>query len=143
MFEVHQKGLRMISDAPRTVQVIDTANVNKSLALIDGQGSARVVLWPGNGARFRTMQILDLAAHDRTIDLGHSNDCVYYVVLGAGWVRDLQKMSAEPLVEGSMVHIDAGDRYRLEAGSGGMRVVGGPVPADPALYSSLGDEAAQ
>jgi quercetin dioxygenase-like cupin family protein len=127
----------MPRDVALTVQVIDTALHRKSLPLIEGSGEASVVLWPGNGAQYRTMQILDLAPGDRTIDLSHVQDCVYYVRAGEGAVRNLASGEAQPLRQGSVVHIDGGDRYRIEAGGAGLGLVGGPVPADPALYESL------
>jgi mannose-6-phosphate isomerase-like protein (cupin superfamily) len=102
-----------------------------------------VVLWPGNGSRFRTMQLLKLEPGDRSIDLCHTEDSAYYILAGGGVVRDLADGGAQDLVEGSILHIDRGDRYRFEAGAGGMSAVGGPVPADPALYQHLIEEAAQ
>lgn len=133
----------MSSDSEPQVQVIDSGVNHKKLALIKGNGTAFAVLWPGNGARFRTMQILQMEAGDETIDLRHPHDCVYYVSNGAGQVRDLSSGAAQDLIEGSIVHIDARDGYRIEAGADGMRMVGGPVPADPELYASLTAEFAQ
>ncbi|PZQ97663.1 MAG: hypothetical protein DI533_10835 [Cereibacter sphaeroides] len=84
-----------------------------------------------------------MAADDTTVDLSHAHDCVYYVSNGSGRISDLTVGSAQELIEGSIVHIDGGDRYRLEAGSDGMRVVGGPVPADPALYEEFAVKVAE
>lgn len=133
----------MSSDPSRTVQVIDSAVNSRKIALIDGRGSASVVLWPGNGARFRTMQLLKMEGGDRTIDLCHTQDSAYYIIAGSGLVRDLATGTAQDLVEGSILHIDHHDGYRFEAGPDGMHAVGGPVPADPALYDHLIEEAAQ
>ncbi len=36
-----------------------------------------------------------------------------------------------------MVHIEAGSRYAFAAGPAGMELIGGPCPADPAIYSRL------
>ncbi len=121
----------------KTVQVIDSAVNRKDIALINGDGAAWVVLWPGNGARYRTFHILELHPNDQTVDLCHAADCVYYVVEGTGNVRDLETDEIQPLVDGAIVHIDAQDRYRLEADDGGMRLIGGPVPADPDLYTQF------
>jgi hypothetical protein len=33
-----------------------------------------------------------------------------------------------------MIHVDAGTQYVITSGDGGMDIVGGPSPADPALY---------
>ena len=64
-------------------------------------------------------------------------ESVYYVVSGAGdIVGDAVQESAD-LVEGSMVHIEAGTGYRFEAGAGGLELFGGPCPADPDLYAAI------
>lgn len=117
------------------VRVIDTAREGMSLPIIDGKGSARAVLWPGNGARFRSLHLIDIGAGSSTLTLTHENDCVYYVIAGAGVVVDVSSGAAQPLVEGAMVHIDAGDSYRLEGATDGMRLVGGPCPPDAAFYA--------
>jgi mannose-6-phosphate isomerase-like protein (cupin superfamily) len=123
--------------APRTVQVIDTEGAGLALPLVEGRGEARVLLWPGNGARYRTLQVLRLGPAARTVALSHGQDCVWYVIRGGGEVRDLATGAAQEITEGAILHIDAGDRYRIEAGDGGAELIGGPVPADPALYAGL------
>lgn len=121
-----------------SVSIIDSAGACPEIPIIDGAGNAKVVLWPGNGAEFRTMHIIRLEGGAATIALSHPSDCVYYVAEGGGAVVDLATGERSPVVEGSMVHIDKGDGYRLEAeAAGGMTVLGGPCPADPALYAAL------
>ena len=95
-------------------------------------------LWPGRGALYRTIQIIELHGGDRTIEFSHRNDSVYYVKAGEGSVIDVKEGVNLPLVEGSMIHIDAGDTYRFEAnGADGLTLIGGPCPADERLYASL------
>jgi hypothetical protein len=36
-----------------------------------------------------------------------------------------------------MAHVDAGTTYRFRAGDAGLDLIGGPAPADPALYAHL------
>jgi hypothetical protein len=36
-----------------------------------------------------------------------------------------------------MFHIDAGTSYAVVAGTGGLQIVGGPAPADMAMYAHL------
>jgi quercetin dioxygenase-like cupin family protein len=121
-----------------TVRVIDSAIDCPPLPLVRGPGHARAVIWPGNGAAHRSFNLIELGAGASTVDLRHPADCVYYVIAGAGRVVDLDRGAAEPLAEGNMIHIDAGDGYRLEAAAAaGMKLLGGPCPADPALYAGL------
>jgi mannose-6-phosphate isomerase-like protein (cupin superfamily) len=95
-------------------------------------------MWPGNGALYRTFQVMELKPGDRTIDLRHPFDSAYYIAAGAGSVVDLASGERFPLVEGSMVHIDKGDAYRFETtDQAGVKVIGGPCPADPQLYAHL------
>jgi mannose-6-phosphate isomerase-like protein (cupin superfamily) len=117
------------------VRVIDTASEGFSLPIVHGDGTARAVLWPGNGARFRSLNLVDLGSGSATIDMTHANDCVYYVIAGAGQIVDLKSGAIQPLIEGAMVHIDAGDAYRLVSEDEGVRLVGGPCPPDAALYA--------
>jgi mannose-6-phosphate isomerase-like protein (cupin superfamily) len=104
------------------------------LDIVDGEGTARAVIWPGMGARLRSLHRISLGAGSRTVELSHPTDAVYYVIDGDGEVRDGGPGTAEPLVAGSMIHVDHGTAYTLVAGRDGMEVVGGPAPADPALY---------
>jgi mannose-6-phosphate isomerase-like protein (cupin superfamily) len=120
------------------VRVIDSAADCPQIPIIDGGGNAKVVLWPGNGSRFRTVQILTLEGGARTIPLNHPSDSVYYVVSGSGSVIDLASGEISPLSEGAMVHVDAGDSYRFSADkSQGIKLLGGPCPADESLYVGL------
>lgn len=121
--------------AHEAVRVIDTALEGLPLPIIEGEGSARAVLWPGNGGRFRSLHLIEIAAGSATCPLTHANDCVYYVIAGAGAIVDRASGAAQTLIEGAMVHIDAGDAYRLEAAAGGLRLVGGPCPPDEAFYA--------
>ncbi len=121
-----------------TVRVIDSAIDCPPLPLVRGQGQARAVIWPGNGAAHRSFQLIELGPGASSIDMRHPADCVYYVITGAGRVVDLDNAAAQALGEGNMIHIDAGDGYRLEAdAAAGMTVLGGSCPADPALYAGL------
>jgi mannose-6-phosphate isomerase-like protein (cupin superfamily) len=120
------------------VRVIDSALPSPDLPIVEGSGTARAVLWPGNGALYRTFQVIDLDAGDKTIALRHPSDAVYYVAGGTAIVVDAVREQSQHLIEGAMVHIDAGDSYRfVNAGAGVCRIIGGPCPPDPALYAHL------
>lgn len=121
-----------------TVRVVDSNASTAMLNIIEGGGNAKVALWPGNGALYRSFQIVDLAPGSATIALSHASDCVYYVIEGQGAIVDAATLVEVPLVEGSMVHIDRGDSYRLKAAAAdGLKLLGGPCPPDPGLYDYI------
>jgi hypothetical protein len=110
------------------------AGSGPELDIVAGEGVARAVIWPGMGARLRSMHRISLAPGSRTVTLRHPADAVYYVIAGDGEARDRDAGTSGPLTEGSMVHVDRETTYELLAGAGGIELVGGPAPADPALY---------
>lgn len=121
-----------------TVRVLNSAADCPDLPIVVGSGRAKVVMWPGNGAIHRTFHVIDLEQNDKTIDLAHPSDSAYYVAAGSGVIADLVSGERMPLIEGAMVHIDKGDRYRFEAAAtAGLKLIGGPCPADPQLYAHL------
>ncbi|HLG81920.1 MAG TPA: hypothetical protein VKY22_12955 [Bradyrhizobium sp.] len=101
--------------------------------MVVGEGNAKLVLSPHNGASFRSFQLVSLGENARTVDLSHASDCVYYVIEGEGAIVDAAQGRRFEVTEGHMVHIDAGDRYRIEAGGAGIKVIGGPCPPDGPL----------
>jgi quercetin dioxygenase-like cupin family protein len=119
----------------REVRVLDAGEACPALPLVDGEGVARAVVWPGIGAPLRSMHRIRLAPGARTIPLRHAMEAVYYVMSGAGTVLDPDEPTARPLAEGAMVHVEPGTGYVLAAGPEGMEILGGPCPADPALYA--------
>jgi quercetin dioxygenase-like cupin family protein len=108
-----------------------------SLPIVEGDGEARAIVWPGMGARHRSMHRVRLGAGSRTVALRHPGEAVWYVIEGAGSVTDGDGGDAQEIVAGSMVHVGPGDGYRLVAGDSGLRLAGGPCPPDPALYAHL------
>lgn len=122
-----------------TVSVVDSADVNcPEIKVVNGAGKAKVVMWPGTGAKHRTMHLIDLQDGAGTVPFQHGGESVYYVIAGRGAVRDLAADSETALDEGAMVHIEAGDRYAFRADAGtDLRLVGGPCPADTSLYETM------
>lgn len=118
------------------VQVIRADDSCPIIPIVDGQGEARAVIWPGSGARQRSMHRIVLGADAATIRLQHPMEAAYYVVRGSGVVSD-DTGAAQDLREGSMIHVNDGSAYRIRAGAGGMEVIGGPCPADKTWYASL------
>jgi mannose-6-phosphate isomerase-like protein (cupin superfamily) len=107
------------------------------LPIIDGAGEARAIVWPGMGARTRSLHRIRLGEDAATVELSHPSDAVYYVADGTGSVEDLGLGERQDLVLGAMFHIDAGTRYVIHAGDTGLQVIGGPSPADDSLYEHL------
>jgi mannose-6-phosphate isomerase-like protein (cupin superfamily) len=128
----------MADQHANSARVVDSAAGCPEIPIIVGAGNARVVMWPGNDTQFRTLQIITLARGARTIRLNHGSDAVYYVMNGAGSIVDLASKEVFPLIEGSMVHIDAGDAYQFMASDDrDIKILGGPCPADESLYAGL------
>ena len=120
-----------------SIQVIDSVH-SQEIPIVDGIGNAKVVVWPGTGARHRTFQVINLGENSKTVQLCHpESDAAYYVLKGQGSVFDVGTGEAQELGEGGMVHIDAKDRYQFVASVSGMDLLGGPCPADVSLYAGL------
>lgn len=117
------------------VQVLDPG---AELPLVEGEGSARVLVGPATGATMRSFHRISLGAGARTVVQRHPMEAVYFVIAGEASAVDPDDGSSQALVEGSFVHVDAGTAYRFEAGSAGAELVGGPCPPDPALYAGPG-----
>ena len=117
--------------------VVAAADKGPQLGIVAGEGTARAVIWPGMGAELRSMHRISLAGRSRTTPLTHPSDAVYYVISGGGEAVDGDTGEGGALIEGSMVHVDAGTPYELVAGDEGMELIGGPCPADPSLYEGM------
>lgn len=120
------------------VSVLDANDRCPRLPIVAGAGEAFAVVWPGVGAKMRSMHRISLRPGSATVRMNHAMEAVYYVISGEGAVRDPDAGDASPLVEGSMIHIEPGTAYVCEAGGGGMELIGGPCPADPEFYGHIG-----
>jgi quercetin dioxygenase-like cupin family protein len=119
--------------AVEEIQIVDL-DQGPELAILEGAGRAHAVIWPGMGARLRSIHRIDLGAGARTVELRHPSEAVYYVMDGSGEAVEVGADDKQQLRRGSMVHVEADTTYRLSAGERGMSIVGGPSPPDPALY---------
>jgi quercetin dioxygenase-like cupin family protein len=70
------------------------------------------------------------------VQLQHPSEAVYCTTAGAAEILDEGNDERFELITGSMVHIDAGCRYRFVAITE-AELVGGACPPDPALYSEF------
>jgi hypothetical protein len=119
------------------VAVLDADERCPRLPLVSGPGEAYAVVWPGVGAAMRSMHRISLGAGSTTVPQRHPMEAVYSVIGGGGTVRDPDTGAAEVLADGAMFHVDPGTAYVVEAGPLGIELVGGPCPADPALYRTI------
>ena len=119
------------------VRILKDDDTCPDLPIVEHGGSAWAVVWPGVGARLRSMHHISLEPGGRTVTLTHPMEAVYYVIAGKATVSDPNDASHQPLVPGSMAHIDPGTSYLFEAGSSGAEIIGGPCPVDPQMYSHL------
>ena len=105
------------------------------LPLVEGPGLMQALVWPGMGARHRSMHRIALGRDGRTALLRHPrSEAVYYVVRGTGAVVDEALGERHPIREGMMFHVTAGTPYRLAADGRDLVCVGGPCPPDADLY---------
>jgi quercetin dioxygenase-like cupin family protein len=109
--------------------------------MIAAQGHAWAVIWPGMGARCRSLHRISLAPGGGTVPLRHPGEAVYYVLSGRGAVAG-PASAAHVLVEGSMVHVAALGEYRFATRDESLELIGGPCPPDPALYDGAAPRAA-
>jgi quercetin dioxygenase-like cupin family protein len=122
------------SDTTRVLTLDDNC---PALKLVEGDGRAVALVWPGTGAAQRSMHHIALHPGDHTVPQRHAQEAVYYVKSGAGSVLDPEAGTRDDLVEGSMIHIEPGTAYRFKAGIEGLELLGGPCPPDPDLYAHL------
>lgn len=121
--------------APAALRVVKRGT-GRELGLINGVGSARAIVWPGMGARYRTMHHLTLGPRASTVDQEHPGEAVYTVLDGTATVSDRAGGETETLIAGAMVHLEPHTRYSFDAGENGAVILGGPCPPDVDLYGS-------
>src|SRR5262245_26030330 len=96
---------------PSPVTVLDSDDRCPRLPIVKGDGKALAVVWPGVGAKMRSMCRIALESGSSTVQLSHPMEAVYYVIEGAGTVTDASAGAMRNIVEGSMIHIEPGTRY--------------------------------
>lgn len=107
------------------------------LPIVEGTGTAHAIVWPGVGAQIRSIHRISLGVGARTKEMSHPMEAVYYIIEGSGSVGDPSTSSDDELVEGSMIFVEPHTTYSIRAGDGGIEIMGGPCPPDPALYAHL------
>lgn len=120
-----------------SVQVVDVDDSCPLLPLVEGRGSARAVIWPGVGAKQRSMHLFSLAEEASTVQMTHASEATYYVIDGAALATDASDGSVQEAETGAMIFIEPYTPYSIAARNGAVRFVGGPCPPDPALYERI------
>ena len=124
-------------DKPR-VRVMRSSDERPTLPIVEGEGTAYAIVWPGVGAEERSFHQILLGSGARTVQQRHAGEAVYHVSAGTADIVDLDTGAVSPLRVGSMVHVEPSTGYRFIAGPEGAEVIGGPCPADPVLYTTIG-----
>ena len=121
----------------QVVQILRDDDACPELPIVEGKGNARAVVWPGVGGHMRSMHRISLHPRSATIRLQHPMEAVYYLMSGTASATDPDSGESASLVSGSMALIDPGTPYVFVAGGEGAELVGGPCPADPAMYHHI------
>lgn len=119
------------------VRILTDDDSCPDLPIVEGGGRAWAVVWPGVGARLRSLHRISLDPRSRTVELLHPMEAVYYIMGGTATVLDKSNGGRQQLRHGSMAHIDPGTPYVFEAGEGGAEILGGPCPPDPSMYAHI------
>lgn len=133
-----QKREVMDSEVFDKVQIVDAGDGCPLLPLVDGEGEARAVIWPGVGASLRSMHLIELAPGAKTVPMRHPMEAVYYVIEGRAVATDLTDNSGQAIGIGSMIFVEPETEYVIAADGQRVRFVGGPCPPDFDLYRHLG-----
>jgi quercetin dioxygenase-like cupin family protein len=123
---------------------IKVLNVNKDfvrIPFIPG-GDARIVIWPGMGAKYASYHYFIMKPGQETIAHAHekSEDFIY-IIQGRGEVVDVDKGTAYPFEPGCIIYIEPKVTHILRCNKDSPDdyiAVGGPCPPDPELYRAAG-----
>ena len=113
------------------IQVLSKEETNPTISIVIGNGKATAIVWPGMGAKERSLYLIEMEENSYTKKLNHSSEAVYYVKSGTGKVFDLKESNISEIQIGNMVHIGVNTQYYFEAGKNGLNLIGGPCPFDP------------
>jgi quercetin dioxygenase-like cupin family protein len=99
---------------------------------------ARLVAWPGVGARLAQMNYVILEPQESNVPHRHerSEDTIF-VVEGRGVVANVDRGTTQPVEAGCVVHVPIGVTHAVTAHTR-MLSVGGPCPPDEAMLRRCG-----
>lgn len=119
-----------------TVRVFDAATDGVPLPLISRQ--ARLIVWPGSGAKIASMNRVVLEPGEANVPHTHADsEDTIFVVEGRGSVRDYDNDLILPVDAGCVIHVPEGIKHAISAETR-MLSVGGPCPPDLAMLRATG-----
>lgn len=118
------------------IRVFDPSREGVPVPMISRQ--ARLVAWPGTGARQAQMNYVILEPGESNIPHRHdgSEDTIF-VVEGRGTVADIDRGRVQAVEAGCVVHVPEGIGHAVTAETR-MLSVGGPCPPDEAMMRRSG-----
>ncbi len=122
------------ADVPYEARVVQPTEWAESIALTGEGGACLPIIWPGMGAVERSLHQFRLPSGVSTLVFEHPSEAVYYVISGEIDVMETAVGSSTRIDTGAMFHVEPGTKYRFAGASELAVVIGGPCPADPALY---------
>ncbi len=110
------------------IRVFDPSREGVAVPMISRQ--ARLVAWPGVGARQAQMNYVILEPRESNVPHRHgkSEDTIF-VVEGSGIVANTDRGTVQPVQAGCVVHVPVGVGHAVTAETR-MVSVGGPCPPD-------------
>ncbi|MGQ0549279.1 MAG: cupin domain-containing protein [Armatimonadota bacterium] len=118
------------------VHIFDAARDGVPLPLIARQ--ARLIVWPGVGARVASMNHVVLEAGEGNVPHTHADsEDTIFVLEGRGTVRDFTNDVILPVAAGAAIHVPEGIHHAVTADER-MVSVGGPCPPDLAMLRATG-----
>ncbi|MCY3651691.1 MAG: cupin domain-containing protein [bacterium] len=126
-----------MADQPERIRIFRDDPRAPELLIVERGGRAWVVVWPGLGARLRSIHHISLEPSGKTVELEHPNEAVYYTMSGGAEAWDGSFDRRMDLPSGAMAHVGPDTRYGFTAGSEGAEIIGGPCPSDDRLYAHL------
>lgn len=118
------------------VRIFDASRDGVPLPLIARH--ARLIVWPGVGARVASMNRVILEPGEANVPHTHTeSEDTIFVLEGRGTVRDFTNDVVLPVEAGCVIHVPEGIQHAVAAETR-MISVGGPCPPDLAMLRATG-----
>lgn len=118
------------------VRIFDASRDGVPLPLIARH--ARLIVWPGVGARVASMNRVVLEPGEANVPHTHAeSEDTIFVLEGRGTVRDFTNDVVLPVSAGCAIHVPEGIHHAVSADER-MVSVGGPCPPDLAMLRATG-----
>ncbi|MDR7417307.1 MAG: cupin domain-containing protein [Armatimonadota bacterium] len=99
---------------------------------------ARLIVWPGSGATYASLNRVELDAGEANVPHTHAeSEDTIFVIEGQGTVRDFDHDLVLPVHAGCVIHVPEGVRHAVTAETR-MVSVGGPCPPDLTMLRATG-----